>query len=483
MNKKPTSWINNFYTLRIILWSIAAIPLCALLIALGMDIYHRYTARLELSHQTAATIRGMAAVQIERFLTQSEATLAALAQRPAIQALDSAHCDPILGEAKRLFPSYSNVFTLNLGGEVICSAVPAAKNRKVFDSRLYLDETLRTGRFTVGNLEQGLLTGKWVTTLAYPIKNQQGQVVGVIGMAMDLVRFEPLISKKDAAADTVVGMINQDGIVIARSVEAEFRVGRPVKPSTIKTILEEREGVLSALDFTGNPRIFSFMPVANTNWFVWVSMNENLVSDASLAVATRQLAYVLVLLVIVLVGIGFLIRRIILPLQQLSLSLERDSKGSTPSRPVFEGPTEIQNLSLQVNSLLDALSAAKTSEWQNEERFRTAFLGSPNPLIITNMTDGRYIEINEAFTSITGWRREEVIGRTSIDINIWQNPDDRELLLKPLREHGAFTNLKFNFLTKSGHNWSGLVSAYLTILDGESCICAVVHEAKVSNDT
>ncbi len=70
----------------------------------------------------------------------------------------------------------------------------------------------------------------------------------------------------------------------------------------------------------------------------------------------------------------------------------------------------------------------------SEERFRLAFLTSPDSININRLEDGLYVDINEGFTAITGYTREEAIGKTSLEINIWDNPDDRTKLVKGIEK-------------------------------------------------
>jgi len=113
---------------------------------------------------------------------------------------------------------------------------------------------------------------------------------------------------------------------------------------------------------------------------------------------------------------------------------------------------------------------------ESEERFRTAFQTSPDSININRLDDGVYIDINEGFTTITGYQREEVIGRSSSDINIWHEPKDRERLVEGLRKDGYVRNLETSFCYKDGRVRTGLMSASVVLLDG------VPHILSVSRD-
>lgn len=87
----------------------------------------------------------------------------------------------------------------------------------------------------------------------------------------------------------------------------------------------------------------------------------------------------------------------------------------------------------------------------SEERFAKVFQCNPDPITITTLGEGRYVEVNDAFLAATGYERHEVIGRTVKDIDIWANPQERDLMINKLREQGYIHHGgQVNFRTKSG---------------------------------
>lgn len=117
----------------------------------------------------------------------------------------------------------------------------------------------------------------------------------------------------------------------------------------------------------------------------------------------------------------------------------------------------------------EAVKALQTSE----KKFALAFGASPNWIAIARLSDGRYIEVNDAFLRTTGYTRGEVIGYTSTDLGIWEDPEQRELLVQRLREEGQVRNQEVNFRTKAGEPLVVLWSAERIELDGEECIIAI----------
>ena len=112
---------------------------------------------------------------------------------------------------------------------------------------------------------------------------------------------------------------------------------------------------------------------------------------------------------------------------------------------------------------------------KSEELFRVAFRTSPDSVNINRLEDGLYIDINEGFTALTGYTREETIGRTSQEINIWNNLKDREKLVAGLKEKGYVNDLEAKFRMKNGDVITGLLSAKVMILDDVPHILSIAR--------
>ncbi len=106
----------------------------------------------------------------------------------------------------------------------------------------------------------------------------------------------------------------------------------------------------------------------------------------------------------------------------------------------------------------------------SEERFGKAFRANPQPMSITTIDDGRYVDVNDSFLAMSGYLRGEVIGHTSLELGVWGSPQERNDLITDLLEHGSIVNRETRFHTKSGSIRILLSSAESLSLGGERCV-------------
>lgn len=84
---------------------------------------------------------------------------------------------------------------------------------------------------------------------------------------------------------------------------------------------------------------------------------------------------------------------------------------------------------------------------------------SPDLITLTDIATGRYVMVNDAFVALSGWTREEAIGRTSLELGVWGKAETRDRFVGLVREHGEVRNMAIEFRGRDGRDFSLLVSA------------------------
>ena len=113
---------------------------------------------------------------------------------------------------------------------------------------------------------------------------------------------------------------------------------------------------------------------------------------------------------------------------------------------------------------------------ESEERYKLAFQTSPDAINISRASDGMFINVNHGFTKIMGYKQDDVIGKTSLSLNVWENPEDRDRLINSLAEAGYVDNMKARFICKDGQIVVGLISAHLMQINGEDFILSIIRD-------
>ena len=113
---------------------------------------------------------------------------------------------------------------------------------------------------------------------------------------------------------------------------------------------------------------------------------------------------------------------------------------------------------------------------ESEERFRLTFTTSPDAINVNLLENGVYVDVNDGFTQLTGYTRGDVIGRTPLEINIWDDPGNRERFVNSLRERGYYKNFEGQFRMKDGSLITGLMSARVLSLKGVPHIISITRD-------
>ena len=102
---------------------------------------------------------------------------------------------------------------------------------------------------------------------------------------------------------------------------------------------------------------------------------------------------------------------------------------------------------------------------QSEEKFSIAFRMNPNPGVIARVDDGVIVDVNESYTRLSGYSRDEVIGKTASEV-LWPEPERRAAFITQLKDQGRIRDARLKMRTKAGPQLDVLVSIELIELEG-----------------
>jgi PAS domain S-box-containing protein len=139
-------------------------------------------------------------------------------------------------------------------------------------------------------------------------------------------------------------------------------------------------------------------------------------------------------------------------------------------------PATGQHLTEGIVEDITARQQAELALKKSEEKYFKAFNNSPVLVVLSSLETGRYIEVNETFLHTMGYAREDVVGRTSLEMRIWADPDDRRKIQDSINATGYVRNMEVNRRTRAGRILTMLFSAERIDVAGEACMLSVSQD-------
>ena len=150
----------------------------------------------------------------------------------------------------------------------------------------------------------------------------------------------------------------------------------------------------------------------------------------------------------------------------------RLKNGEMRTVEVHSSPIQLKGRTVLFSIIHDVTKKKQAEEKliESEERFSTAFHSSLEAISISRLSDGVYIDVNDAFCSIFELSRVQVIGRTGKELDLWVEPLEKANLLMAFREIGKVPSFEREYRTKTGRTGFVQASIGLTYLAGEQCL-------------
>ncbi len=379
------------------------------------------SARRELADAEAA-VRRLAesgANRATRFVEDARLTLEPIARRPLVRAMDPARCDPGLKDLLELYPRAGNFIVVDRDGRIICGAIPPPRDRvvRVVDEAL-LRQVLETGRFALSRPIIGRINRRWAVAAVQPVLGSTGEVLGSVSMSIDLINWKPLPGEASLPAEAVVSLVTGEGIVIARSADAQAWVGRDVNSGEImQRVRELGTGTVRARGAADVDRIWGFRPVPGTNWTALSGIPVDRVYGPVRAQVLRS-GLLLALALGVALALSLLAaRRLSRPIRDIAAALRLRAEGREEVRVPVSGPREVAAMAAELNRSIESGLRLAHERVELLERMQMQLDRMPIACLLFDR-DLQITYVNAAAERVFGWRREEMLGRKAVDLYV-----------------------------------------------------------------
>ncbi|WP_299406129.1 PAS domain S-box protein [Acaryochloris sp. IP29b_bin.148] len=166
-------------------------------------------------------------------------------------------------------------------------------------------------------------------------------------------------------------------------------------------------------------------------------------------------------------------------------SLAEDPQGPPPKFDSLTNSRDdelgevIQAFEQMFHRISDAIAQRQQAEADlrlSEEKFSKAFQASPNPITLSTLKDGQFIEVNDSFLKLFDLAVEEALGHSSLELNLWANPADRTQMIQTLLKEGVIRNDEYRLCDRNGQAKTVLYSSEQLKVNDQDCILAVIND-------
>lgn len=446
-------------SLHLRLWLTIGLAVLPLFLFVLVDYQERRTQAVERAH--AEVEQRLAAARREALGAHKmvEFVLRIMARSNDLQSLDGTSCSEI---AKRLLVSrddFANIGAALPDGSLFCSARPTSATINVSD-RTWFQAGMRGGGITYGEFVVGRVSGRPGMVFGYPLHGPQGEVRGVLFASISLDWVDRLTDDFKLPPGWEASLIDMDGRILSHQPDADRWRNHVVAPdqlAALRRTVDQGNGIVELPGFDGMRRLYGvaapgFAPDSGL-------MTIGAPLEQSLDAVDRRFQIHLALLGAVTILSALLARLYIYQLIEVWAIRVRDAvariaAGGLGTR-VGKG-TSVHELD-EVTAGIDRMAAEIERRDAELRRLSMAVEQSPECIVITD-TNARIEYVNEAFCRITGYSREEAIGRNPRILNAGLTPRETYDELWATLSRGEVWRGEFHNTRKDGANYLELAT-------------------------
>jgi PAS domain S-box-containing protein len=355
-------------------------------------------------------LAGFTAARLDNLLRDQERLLAALAERPRIRDMDPRTIDPVIRELVLIHPELNNLGLRDRNAENIYSFRPNPSEAGAAREFPWFREGIASGRFTAGDAFAGRLSGRHVAVLTHPVRDNRGEVTGLLNLSFDLLRLQERILR-DPPRDALIVVLDRRDRYLMRSSGIERMVGQPVPEPAATQIRGLRDGLHELTGTDGVRRIFSVATVPASGWRVFAGLPvDTFLAPHRERLARSAAAGVLVLLLALAIAyrIGSAIAR---PIGRLARAASEIAGGRSVALESDTVTSEVEVVASQLNQLAHERERVRGERAALVDHYER-LLKSTRDIYLLADGAGRIVDCNDVAADSYGYGLDELKGMT-----------------------------------------------------------------------
>ena len=292
--------------------------------------------------------------------------------------------------------------------------------------RRYFKEAMGGPGLAVGDPLDVDRTGRWSITLARPVLDARGRPVALVGATISLAKLQELLDPVALPPGSVITLLNEKSIVLARTLDAAKWIGRSARdqPGFIRDP-QERSGMDERASLDTTVRLGGFVTCARLPWNIYVGVPRD-EAYADVRKAQRN-AYLLGsgVFACVLLLAWVMANRFTRPLLRLEADARAFAGGDLKRRAEVRGNSEVGNLAGSFNLMLDRLASRDTELRTSESRYRSLIDNAPEAIVVLDLETGRFVDSNPQAQVLFGLSAEAIQEAGVAAVSPARQPDGR----------------------------------------------------------
>src|SRR6266567_3839361 len=397
------------------------------------------------------------AAQVDDHLGNLENLLAGLSEAVSTDPRNVEANDALLRKVRTELPDYiAHISVYAPDGSNIGTSGDAELGRVHGAGRPFFLQVLAGQRLSIGDVTVGM-SGRWVVSVARPLEDQAGRLLGVLAVGTWLERFQEALRIGALPEGSIVTIVNQKGIVVARSLDGAKWIGRDVSSwrDTEQHLAMQEGSLVTRWVSDGVERITACSKVRRAPWLINVGQPT---AAAFAAVATRLGWSALFIIGALVIGFGIawvLSGRVIRPLRQLGKDASLLASGVLSHRSTVQTQDELGALADDFNRMATALDrrdreahCAADEVRQAKDTLAAVIDASPVAIVCCDL-ERNTVLWNRSAEEMFGYSAEEVMGRPT-GLARPDGDTDSQVLFERAVEGERFRNIEMRRFRKDG---------------------------------